>query len=130
MIKDGQTLEDIYIELLRYGKKHLADVVTFPETLSYLQNIQPGAGLLQSEEAFYSTFEQVFKQMGAASNRRWVLSMEGYFNLLEHDELQQARESSRKALVVAIWAIGISGILAAVSVYLQLSSAFNFWANA
>jgi len=125
-----QTLEDIYIEMLRYGKEHLADGVTSQEMLSYLQELQPELGLVQGRDSVSYTFEQAFPFIGGALGGRRFLGMEGYFNLLEHDELQEARKSSRNALRVAVVAIVISGTLAAVSVYLQLSSSVNFWPNA
>jgi len=128
-------MEDLYIELLRYGKKHLVDGVTMPDTLAHLRELQPESLLVQNpgdfiNAAFSSAFNPIASTGGELDSRRYLLNMEGYFNLLEHDELQEARKSSRNALWVAIGAIVISGTLAAVSVYLQLSSEFNFWPNA
>ena len=113
-------MEDIYIELLRYGKEHLADGVTFGETRSYLQELRPEAHLVQSDRELYDTFNELFNNMSSQGSDRYGLSMEGYFHLLDHDELQEARKSSRNALRVAIGAIIISAILAAASIALQL----------
>jgi len=121
-------MEDLYIELLRYGKVHLADGVTIADTLAHLRKLQPGSRLVESTNTFNNTFIHLFDPV--VTTDRYALNIEGYFNLLQHDELQEARKSSRNALWVAIGAIVISGTLAAVSVYLQLSSAFNFWPNA
>jgi len=95
--------------------------VTYEEAELYLQGLE-----LVRIESINPIFWQAFQQAGD----RYILSLEGYFHLLEHDELQEARKSSRDALRVAKAAIVISGGLALVSVYLQLSSAFNFWPNA
>jgi len=116
-------MEDLYIEMLRYGKQHLADGVTESELLSYLQKLQPESVLVQSSGTFFNTFDEAFPFIGELSlDGRRFLSMEGYFNLLEHDELQEARQSSRNALWVAIGAIVISAILAGVSIYVQLTA--------
>jgi len=114
-------MEDIYIELLRYGREHLTDGVTLSETLSYLKKLQPESVLVQSEEDFARTFNDACPYIGASMESKRVLSMEHYFNLLEHDELREARQSSRNALWVAIGAIVISGVLSGVSVYLQVA---------
>jgi len=117
-------MEDLYIEMLRYGKECLANGVTMPETLSYLQKLQPESVLVESEHRFHNTFVQVFQLIAGTDSftgsQRYTLNMEGYFNLLEHDELQQARKSSRNGLWVAIGAIVISGVLASVSIAVSI----------
>ena len=77
--------------------------------------------MVQSEDDFAVTFMKAFYYMSAAIDSRYVLSMEGYFHLLEHEELNEARRSSRNALRVAIAALVISGILSAVSIFVQLA---------
>jgi len=99
-------LEDIYIDLLRYGSEHLVDGVTIPEVMAHVREFQPESRLVESENSFKSTFTHVFHPIWETD--RYVLSMDGYFNLLEYDELQEARQSSRNALRVAVWAIAIS----------------------
>ena len=47
----------------------------------------------------------------------YSLSFEGYFKLLEYDELQEARASAKQARFYAIFAILISAISSLIGVY-------------
>lgn len=112
--------DDLYIDLPRYGRENLADGVTREDTLAHLRKLHPEAGLVESENRFTNTFFQVFQLIAGSDSgsgiQRYTLSMEGYFNLLEHEELNQARQSSQNALWVAVAAITISGLLSVASV--------------
>ena len=50
---------------------------------------------------------------------REYLEPDAYFQLMEHDEMAQARESSSDAKTLAIWAIIIAGLLAFASIVIQ-----------
>jgi len=118
-------MEDLYIEMLRYGREHLTHGVKLSETLGHLRELEPESPLLESQNSFHNTFFQVFTEIaGTASTGglRHALNMEGYFNLLEHEELQQARQSSSNAMRIAIGAIIVSVIASAVSITVQLTS--------
>ena len=54
------------------------------------------------------------------NNTPHALNIEAYFHLLEHEELEEARTSSKNALLVATIAIGISIITAVASIWIQL----------
>lgn len=49
-----------------------------------------------------------------------VMTLDGYFKLLEHDELKEARKSSRFAQVSSVIAIIISIITMVISIYFSL----------
>lgn len=53
-------------------------------------------------------------------NTNMMLSQEGYFRLIEYEELQEARASSSKALKMAVCALGVSSILAVFSILIQV----------
>ena len=57
----------------------------------------------------------------------WALNPDAYFQLLEHEELQEARQatlaankSAQNALNMARWALLISAVLAATSIIVQV----------
>ncbi len=58
--------------------------------------------------------------MHISENTPCSLNTDGYFRLLEYEELQEARTSSRDAKRMSMWAIGISAVLAVGSIGLQL----------
>lgn len=105
-----------YITLLEYirDKNALGESVNYNETKAYVQDIHSEV----SDEAFLRVF---FNNLGEAlsdyghghsvqieRNTPFVLTKDAYFQLLEHQELQEARQSSRRAHYTAIFAIGIS----------------------
>lgn len=116
--------DDLYIELLRYGKKHLADGVTIKEAQAHLDNLYPKSAVVESLPSFTRVFDQVFRQeLGGSEPFVQYFTMEGYFHLLEHEELKQARRSSNIALGVAIAAI-------IISIFVQLApSAWLPWTS-
>ena len=59
---------------------------------------------------------QVFEQMVGYQGFLFSFKMEGYFHLLEHEELNEARQSSRNAMWIAIAAVTISGLLSVASI--------------
>lgn len=127
------TKNDIYIESLKYGKEKLANFEDFTrdELRKYL--IDKGYSLSQKspthiidfkDAAFESLFGRVFafSKNPDTGNQRFWLNLEGYFQLLEHEELKDARKSSNRAMIVSIVAIIISITTLIVSIhYSQLA---------
>ena len=99
---------DLYIELLRFGKARIGSGVTLKEAFDHLTGQGFDGPLLGSQRTLQNLFRGVFEGISSAEPGDRALSMDAYFNLLEHDELQQARESSNRAMGVAIIAIVIS----------------------
>ena len=113
--------DDLYIELLRYGKQHLVDGVDIEETREYLSALDPEAQLVESLDGFHNVFVEAFSEIAVAdTGQRYALRMEGYFNLLEHDELQLARQSSSRAMRWALAAITLSLVSFVASMLLQV----------
>ena len=77
-----------------------------------------------SEETFNYFFHDVTSMLqhhGAKDlPEKYRLSSDAYFQLLEHEELEEARASSRQALHVAIGAICISIFTALASIGVQI----------
>ena len=111
--------DDLYIALLRYGKTHLdrGSTLTIDDAKKFLED----GGYKFEVEYFPHLFPELFEQtspqdMGQSAALGdpdpHTLSVSGYFQLLEHDELAQARRSSLIATYIAITAI-IIGIVSA-----------------
>ncbi|MCK4345989.1 MAG: hypothetical protein KAX05_11950 [Bacteroidales bacterium] len=143
-----ETQENIYIDALEYGVRNLKKGISYTDLENYLKekdyNIE-GEFAKYFKTWFYSTFfndpqtkNAIRALSGDTSISGWLdkspydedkspLMAEGYFNLMDYKELEEARESSRKAHKTAIWAIFIAGLLAFISIVFQFYSfAFQF----
>lgn len=117
--------EDLYIAMLRYGKENLTKQVIPAVTKQFLEQ----QGHEFTEGHFMRLFFEAFEPSGAspstiqlsfAQGTPHVLTQAAYFNLIEHDQLADARDSSRRAMKMAIAAIAVSALFAFVSVGLQV----------
>lgn len=136
-----ENLEDLYITLLRYGRDHLENGVTYTEVRAHLEkngfNFRDNNNY--KDKHLRRLFPSLFFSPGSSPNApvdhdpimdhsegvRRHLRTEAYFQLLEYEELNEARASSRKAHWTAIFAIIISIIAMGFSVYyshLQLTT--------
>ena len=93
------TKPNIHVQVLEFGRDN------------------PGFTIEQVKERFPEDYEWIHRQINfngvfqsdsPDSDCRYFLSFQDSFRLLEHKELQEARQSSRNALRVAIAAIVIS----------------------
>ena len=106
--------DDYYITFLKYARERMGagdGTVDYSDMLDHVLSIHREV----KEQAFKRTFLQAV--VTVISQRReileediekklpMVLSLDAYFHLLEHTELEQARESSTNALRVATWAL-------------------------
>lgn len=105
--------KDLYIELLILGKKNLISGITYKQALIQLEEIIKSNS---AKELFKKLFNEVFFHprigiiyTGHGDEERCFLKMEGYFRLLEHEELKSARSSSLVATFLAIIAIIFAG---------------------
>jgi hypothetical protein len=105
---------NIYLDALEYGEKLLNEkrpierkqLQEYLESKGYLFNTKEEKRLLNTLrlEAFSMSGEE-------PTNRKYYLSINGYFKLLSYRELKQAQKSSKQALFIGIVAIIISIIL-------------------
>lgn len=114
---------DIYIEILNYGKAHLGLPIKYADLLRHLRK----RGYEFEEYAVWQFVAALFVNRSNPNGNNpvappeddgdYFLEHQGYFNLLEHEELASARTASNRAMVIAIAAIMISAIFAAISIH-------------
>ena len=102
---------DIYINILKYGRDNpgftFNDVaVRFPTHKQLIWNEMKNNHLFLPIEA-----DEDILEGGLA------LSFEDRFRLLEHEELQEARQSSRRAMGIAIISIMFSVVVTVISFF-------------
>ena len=121
--------DDFYITTLKYGRSALSKSadVNYNEVRRHVKSIHPDIEDKVFEKIFWSAFERLEYFEGRyadliKNNTPHALNIEAYFHLLEHEELGEARTSSRNALMVAIAAISISTVTAAASIWIQLKN--------
>lgn len=109
--------DDVYITMLKIGKEHTEEGISYSEMRNKLK---------QADDEFHKqlyienfTVPNVLKYT-FNSDVNYRLNSEGYFRLLEHEELKHARESSLEATNLAKIAMYISATLAIVSILVQL----------
>lgn len=136
--------KNIYIAALEYGEERLEEGVTFKELIKYLESSHKIEGaLLQSfriwffqnfynERTFpgYSIILQTTKSSKNSYREygneirydgiKCHLMTNGHFQYLEWVELNEARLSAKRAQCIAVFAIIISGVLAASSIVFQI----------
>ena len=122
--------DDYYITFLKYVHRAIGEgrTVEYPDVWPHVQGIHPTVSEEAFQRAFLSATEPVVGEghINLLDNLKcgnhMVLTLEAYFHLLEHEELEQARSSSTTALRVAIAAIVITGAFALASLILPMVS--------
>jgi hypothetical protein len=107
--------DDLVIALLRLGKEHFDQGLDFNHAKSHLKGIGYKFADTRLTSLFFTDnmFNVADREnfgIGDAidENKKWTLTEQGYFYLLEHDELASARNASRNATIFAGVAILIS----------------------
>ena len=116
--------DDAYIALIKFVKNKTAEtgLMTKEEGESFLRENYKDLNRKALERLFGDVVEPVAMAAGKEPPTLFRLPIEAYFHLLEHEELEEARTSSRHALRVAIGAILISFVTAVASITIQLTS--------
>jgi hypothetical protein len=118
---------DLYFEILKFGKEKLnRHLITKEMLFEHLK--ENGFELPEGITLWlWSALEgNVFKSISGVTEG-FILTPEAYFQMLEHERLEEAREVTRKALIlsekaivkstIAIW---ITGSLALLQVLIML----------
>jgi hypothetical protein len=115
--------EDLYIKILSYGRANIGKPIKYSDLKQHLDV----EGYDDDEFAVIQFFNALFINKRFPDGNppgkippddgEYFLEHSGYFNLLEHDELLEARKSSFHAKVIAFIAIGISIITMLISAY-------------
>lgn len=128
---------DVFITLINFGRETRLDGVTPKEALDRLQKEHPDIQIeTDAQKAnFANLFWQIFEvetESGPVpfSNlivweQKFLIRRDAYFNALDFEELQQARQSSKQAQWWAIIAILISIISLGVSIYFSNKQLHN-----
>jgi len=122
--------EDLYITILKYGKTHLLDGVTYSSVEKYLNSkgysTEGDLHRLRYRIMFNDVFEDPVHRTlyvdGSSDQEKFTLfiKMEAYFRLLEYEELKDARKSSKKAQTFSTIAIAISIVALGLSIYFSI----------
>lgn len=126
--------EDLYIALLRYGKENLSIGRTYNELKKHLED--------QGHEFTDGQLKRIFSDayefpvgLGALPNGGsyrilddrikhnvpHLLTLAAYFQLLEYQELTEARKTSRLAMVISIGAVVLTLVIGIASLLLAAS---------
>ena len=100
--------EDFYITTLKSVRQQTVEQgkVGFPETLKQVHDEDPTADEKMIQRVYTHSVNQI-------DTDEDMMDPDAYFQLMEYEELQQARESSRTALNFAILALGVSTLVSA-----------------
>ena len=90
--------DDLYIAALRYGKSKLESGVIFEDLRAHLSKLDHS---FDSQHLENNVFRVAYMPRTGNIEAQRYLTLDAYFQLLEHDELAQARESSRDAMKAA-----------------------------
>ena len=95
--------DDFYITALKYARQEMRETgqVDFNTALEYVG----GKHSEINEDAIRDMCNHALRGLAGGG---WTLSPGAYFQLLEHEELQEARQASSRALIVAISAFLVS----------------------
>lgn len=103
-----KTEEDAHVKILRYALDNPnfthADLIQ-NLNLNYEQQVFIGTEV-SSNDSFFT----YVGGSGDGRGMRFMLSFEGRSRLLEYDELKEARQNSRQAFWISIFALLLSGI--------------------
>ena len=116
--------DDYFIAILKYAREEARNnTLDLGDALTYISNLYPEVG----NDALGRACNEAIDQLNNAGS--YALRMEAYFQLLEYEELQQARQASqdanlwaRKAFDRATIAMWISAVLAGTAIIIQVAA--------
>jgi hypothetical protein len=103
---------DSYIELLKWGREQSGNI-----THITLQKKIKELGLPSESDGMQGTFNTFTRDLFHLINGKYIMSYDAYFQLYEHERLEEARIESKRATKIATWslwitiAVGIAGII-------------------
>lgn len=114
--------DDLYIAILQFGRANLGKPIEFSDLREYLISEGYEFDDFAVSQFFSALFIDSTLPRGNIPGKlnekgKFFLEHQGYFNLLEHEELESAKTSSFWATIFASIAIVISIISALCSVY-------------
>ena len=119
--------DNLYIDVLKFGKLKIQEGTKFKELKDHLKGIGYEYKTEENEKHWQRLFYDTFSGLEGTTSARLdsesgeetlsFMEMDAYFRLLEHEELKNARNSSLLATIFAIIAIGLSIFATMESVY-------------
>jgi len=115
---------DLYFDILKFGRSKLnVSLISMNELFTFLND--KGYGQYQINNALGANLwsalvNEVFKRPVNSFKDEYILSSEAYFQLLEHERLEESRIDSKKALTRSTWAIVITAIFAVIQIIFQI----------
>ena len=119
--------EDVYIAVHRFGRQRILEgkSVTQEDYLKFLEE----SGYDLHEDVYVKLYLEIFGGTWASDPQhpgpKRYLSAEAYFNLVDYDELQEARHNSRQAWFFSIIAIILSIIAIIAPIVVQQDVVIN-----
>lgn len=110
-------MEDIVVQMLRFGKTKLIEGFTKQELIDYL--INSGFDLQQVNNTVGLYFNNYFA-FNTTKPTSHFLKPNGYFDLLQIDNTIESRRQSKNANRIATIAIFISGLLALSTILMTI----------
>lgn len=118
-----------YIALLEVGVDKIREGITYNEMLGYLKD----KGLLENDNGdarlktvFESLFEtkmvldQLEPKRKNNNTTKYILKATAFFSYLQFKEYQHSLSSSKKAMILSFWAIGITLVSLASSIIFNI----------
>lgn len=112
--------DDMYIEILKFGKTNLGIPISYNQLESHLDDIGIEYDKYASEYLFASMY---FDENNLGGNSfpiprdsvSFYLNVKGYSELLNHNELEEARSSSNQAFLISAIAVLVSILLVLIA---------------
>ena len=109
--------DDFYITTLKFVRQKTVEnggINDSTEATNYVRDMHPTVDETMIFRAYLSTRE-------STGDGRDMMTSEAYFRLMAYEDLQQARESSMDAMIVAIGALLISSMIGITSIVVSLN---------
>ena len=134
--------DNLYIEALKEGRNRMKEGITFDDLRGYLENngfndeFRNADFLHYFNFWFYNNFyhksitfnlkvsngntQYALNNTHSYDRDKCIMTGEAYENLIDFENLQEARKSSKQSYTVSIWAIVISAVFAAIQIILAI----------
>ncbi|MEN8832571.1 MAG: hypothetical protein ABF285_12255 [Pacificibacter sp.] len=118
---------NVYYEILRWGNERIDEGVSFDDMQNFLESLPCTSLTVSRAEAVFCELFTPLEKGGMTTHAiidacqrgaKFHLKVESTFRFLERQELEEARQSSRSAMTIAILSIVIGAIVGMVQIYL------------
>lgn len=104
-----------YIQLLEWSRDNI-DGITGEKLQEKLKELNLPSDYDGMQGTLYSFTRGVFHRL----NGKFMLTIEAYFQLLEHERLEEARIESGNAIKIAIWTLRITILFLITSIIIGI----------